>query len=134
MLAVAAKCSQFRRDLLTHERPGPSSSCSDEGWSRGGEGTGSVSSGWGSLLGGEFWESKGGLKILSSLLSQNIVWMLNDGLDNVDGVGSSTVSTGHLGVHLGYSTAEGSGSVFLVHVDNIGSSLILKDDSVVFDG
>lgn len=133
-MAVAAKCSQFRRDLLTHERPGPSSSRSDEGWSRGGEGTGSVGLGWGSLLGDEFWESKRGLKILSSGFSQDGVWLLNDSLDDVDRVSSGGVSTGHLGVHLGDGTAKSSGSVFFVHVDDIGSSLILKDDSVVFDG
>jgi hypothetical protein len=93
-----------------------------------------VSSGWGSLLGGEFWESKGGLKILSSLLSQDIGWLLDNSLDNVDGITSGTVSTSHLGVHLGDGTAEGGGSVFLVHVDDIGSRLIFKNDSVVLDG
>lgn len=133
-MAVAAKCSPYRRDLLTHERPSPSSSRSDEGWSRGGEGTGSVSSGWGSLLGGEFWESKVSLKILSSGFSQDVVWMLDDSLDDVDRVSSGGVSTGHLGVHLGDGTAESGGSIFLVHVDDIGSCLVFKDDSVVFDG
>lgn len=59
--------------------------------------------------------------------------MLNDSLDDVDRVSSGGVSTGHLGVHLGDGTAESGGSVFLVHVDDIGSSLILQDDSVVFD-
>ena len=133
-MAVAAICSLFRRDLLTHERPGPSSSRSDESWSGGGEGTGSVSLGWGSLLGDEFWESETGLEILSGGFSQNGIWLLNDSLDDVDRVSSGGVSTGHLGVHLGDGTAKGSGSVFFVHVDDIGSSLILKDDSVVFDG
>ena len=133
-MAVAANCSQFRRDLLPHERRGLSSSRSDEGWSGGSERTGSVSSGWGSLRNGEFWESKAGLKILSSLLSQDIVGVLDDGLDNVDGISSGTVSTGHLGVHLGHGSAKSGGSVFFVHVDDISSSLVFKDDSVVLDG
>lgn len=90
--------------------------------------------GWGSLLGDEFWESKVSLEVLSSGFSQNVIWMLNDSLDDVDRVSSGGVSTGHLGVHLGDGTAEGGGSVFLVHVDDIGSCLVLKDDSVVFDG
>lgn len=90
--------------------------------------------GWGSLLGDEFWESEGGLQILSGGFSEHVIWMLNDSLDDVDGVSSGGVSTSHLGVHLGDGTAKGSGSVFLVHVHDIGSSLILKDDSVVFDG
>lgn len=132
-MAVAAKCSQCRRDLLPHERPGASPSCSDESWSGGGESTGSVSSGWGSLLGGEFWEPKGGLKILSSLLSQHVVWMLDHSLDNVNGVSSGRVSTGHLGVHLGDGSAESGSSVFFVHVDDIGSSFVFKHDAVVFD-
>jgi hypothetical protein len=137
LLAVAAKCSQFARDLQrTHERPpGPSPSRSDEGWSRSGESSsGSVSSGWGSLGGGEFWEPKVGLKILSSGLSQHIVWMLDNSLDNVDVFSSGTVSSGHLAVHLRDGTAESGGSVFLVHVDNIGSSLVLKNNADVFDG
>lgn len=90
--------------------------------------------GWGSLLGDEFWESKVGLEILSSGFSENVIWMLNDSLDDVNRVSSGGVSTGHLGVHLGDGTAEGGGSVFLVHVDDIGSCLVFKDDSVVFDG
>lgn len=80
-----------------------------------------MSLGWGSLGVGEFWEPEGGLKILSSLLSQDILWLLDKSLDNVDGVSSGTVSTSHLGVHLGDSTAKGGGSIFLVHVDDIGS-------------
>ena len=93
-----------------------------------------MSSGWGSLLGGEFWESKVSLKILSSGFSQDVVWLLYDSLDDVDRVSSGGVSTGHLGVHLGDGTAESGGSIFLVHVDDIGSCLVFKDDSVVFDG
>jgi hypothetical protein len=93
-----------------------------------------VGSGWSSLLSGEFWEPKGGLKILSSLLSQHVVWLLHDGLDDVDGVTSGRVSSSHLGVHLRDGTAESGGSVFLVHVDDIGSSLVFKHDSVVLHG
>jgi len=44
------------------------------------------------------------------------------------------MSTSHFLVHGGNGTAESSGSIFFVHVDNIGSSSILKNDSVVLDG
>ena len=43
------------------------------------------------------------------------------------------MSTSHFLIHGGDGTAESGGSVFLVHVDDIGSGSILKDDSVVLD-
>ena len=90
--------------------------------------------GWGSLHGGEFWELQGSSVVLLSGFSEAFVWFLNDSLDNVDGITSGTVSTGHLAVHLGDSIAKGVCSVFLVHVDDIGSSSVLEDDTVVLDG
>ena len=68
------------------------------------------------------------------LLSDDFMIWLNNSLNDVDGISSGTVSTGHFGEHLGNSAAKGGGSVFFVHVHNIGSSSILKDDSVVLDG
>ena len=59
---------------------------------------------------------------------------MNDGLDDVDGISSGTVSTGHLLVHVGNGTAESGGSVLLVHVNYISSCSILKYDSVVLHG
>lgn len=112
----------------------PFASCSDESWSSGGESAGSVSRGWSSLDGGEFWESEISSKILSSLLSQDLVVLLNDGLDDVDRVSSGAVSSSHLSVHLGDGSAKSGGSVLFVHVDDTGSSKIFKDDSEVFHG
>ena len=66
--------------------------------------------------------------------SEAVVWVLDNCLDNVNGITSGTVSTGHLTVHLGDSAAKGVCSVFLVHVHDIGSSSVLQDDTVVLDG
>ena len=109
------------------------SPCSDEGWSRGSGEALLVGSGWSSLLGDELGESQRSSAVLLGDISQDGVWLQHDGLDDVDGISSSGVSTGHLVVHLGDGTAEGSGSVLLVHVDDTGSSKIFKDDSVVLD-
>lgn len=43
------------------------------------------------------------------------------------------MSTGHLHVELGDSSAKGSVSVLLVHVDNDGSSQVTNDESVGSD-
>jgi len=51
----------------------------------------------------------------------------------MDRISSGTMSTGHFLIHGGDGTVESGGSVFLVHVDDIGSSSILKDDSVVLE-
>ena len=67
------------------------------------------------------------------LVSQDSRVWLDDCLDDMNRISSGTVSSGHFLIHGGDSTAESGGSVFLVHVDDIGSSSILKDDSVVLD-
>ena len=58
---------------------------------------------------------------------------MDDCLDDMDRISSGTMSTGHFLIHGGDGTVESGGSVFLVHVDDIGSSSILKDDSVVLE-
>jgi len=93
-----------------------------------------MSRGWGSLLDGEFWESKRSLEELFGLFSHDARVWLDDSLDDMNRISSGTMSTSHLLVHARDSTAESGGSVFLVHVDDIGSSSILKDDSVVLNG
>ena len=112
----------------------PSASRSDKNWSAGSSKAGSMSSGWSSLLGGELWELEAALDELLGLLSQDFAVWLDNGLDDVDGVSSGTVSTSHLLVHVGDGTAESGGSVLLVHVDYISSCSILKYDSVVLNG
>ena len=93
-----------------------------------------MSSGWGSLLDGELWELEVAPEELLGLFSQNALVWLDDGLDDMDGITSGTMSTSHLLVHGGDGTAEGGRSVLLVHVDNISSGGVLEDDSVVLDG
>ena len=111
-----------------------SASRSHKNWSAGSSKAGGMSSSWSSLLSGELWELKITSHELLGLLSQNAGVWLDNSLDDVDGVSSGTVSTGHLLVHVGNGTAESGGSVLLVHVDYISSCSILKYDSVVLDG
>lgn len=110
-----------------------SSASSDEDWSAGLEDR-SVSGGWSSLLGRELGELKIWLQELSSLISEDLIVGLDDGLNDEDGLSLGAVSTGHFVVHLGHGTAESVVSVLLVHVDHTSSSQVLQHDSVVLDG
>jgi len=105
---------------------------SDNGWSGGLEDT-TVGSGWGSLSLRQLWEPKVFLAVLSGGSSQNF-WVWDDwGLDDMNGISSGTVSTGHLAVKHGYSLAHGSCSILFVHVDVISSCKISNQDSVVLN-
>ena len=53
--------------------------------------------------------------------------------DDLDGFGSSTVSTTHFHVHLGHCSVQSRVSVFFVHVHGDSSSQVSKEDSVVLD-
>ena len=88
----------------------------------------------GSLDVSDLWVSKTSLSILESLWSLDILMSKDNSLDDVDGVSSSTVSTSNLVVQLGDGSAERVVSVFLVHVDDIVSGLILHDNTVVSNG
>ena len=92
-----------------------------------------MSSGGGSLLSGEFWESQVSWDHLLSLGSDDGVVRHDGGLDDMDGVSSGGVSSSHLGVELRHGVANGVGSVLLVHVQHTLSRLVLDDDSVVLD-
>jgi len=120
----------FRRSLNT---TAIAESGSDQNWSGGGEDA-LVGWSWCSLISGEFWEPNGGLHELSSLLSHDLVVWLNDGLDDVDGISSGAVSTGHLIIHKGDGSAKSVMSVFFVHVHDTSPGKIFKHDSVVLDG
>ena len=93
-----------------------------------------MSGGWGSLDVGDFWVSQVSLHVFGGGSSNNLVVWDDRGLDDVDGLTSGTVSTGHLGIKHGDSMVDGGSSVLLVHVDNIVSGLISEEDTVVFDG
>jgi len=57
--------------------------------------------------------------------------VLNDGsLDDLESLSSSGVTTGHLHVELGDSSAKSHVSEFLVHVDGGGSGVVSEEDSV----
>lgn len=107
--------------------------CSDQNWSRSHE-DGLVVCSWCSLVSGEFWISKRCFDVLLGALSDNISVGKNDSLDNVDGLSSGTVSTSHFTEHEWYGGVECGSSVLLVHVYNILSGSVFKDDTEVLDG
>jgi len=92
-----------------------------------------VSWGWCSLSVGDLWVSDASSNVLFSCFSLDGVVSDDDGLDDVNRVSSGTVSTGHFTVHLGDGSAKTVVSVLLVHVDDIISSGILEDDTIVSD-
>ena len=92
-----------------------------------------VSWGWCSLSVGDLWVSDASSNVLFSGLSLDGAVSDNGGLDDVNRVSSGTVSTGHFTVHLGDGSAKTVVSVLLVHVDDIISSGILEDDTIVSD-
>lgn len=112
---------------------GSAGSCySDEDGSGGSEGA--LMGGGGSSLGlGELGEAQGLLGELSDLRTLELRVGELHGLDDVDALVSSRVTTGELSVHLGNSTAKGSASVLLVHVHIILSGEVLEDNTVVVD-
>ena len=61
--------------------------------------------GWGSSQVGHLWVSDALLGVLSSGRSQNLFVWNDGGLDDMDGITSGTVSTGHLGVEHGNGLA-----------------------------
>ena len=88
---------------------------------------------WCSLLGGELGELERWLNQLSSLVTQHGFWCLDDSLNDEDVLSLGTMSTSHLVVHLGNSSAESIVSVLLIHVHHTGSRKILEYDSVVLN-
>lgn len=62
--------------------------------------------------------------------SSDFILGVEDGsLDNRNGVGGSSVVSGHLGVKLANSSIKGDISVLLVHVVVSGSGLVPEDDA-----
>lgn len=88
---------------------------------------------WCSLLGSELGVLQIFLVELSRLVTKDLAWWLDDGLDDEDVLSSGTMSTSHLVVHLGDSTAKSVVSVLLVHVNHTGSSQVLEYDTVVLN-
>lgn len=92
-----------------------------------------MSSGWGSSERGDLWESKICLKILLDLVSLHLVVAEVDGLDDMDGISSSAVATGHLVVQKRHGSGESGGSELLVHVDVTLSGQVSEHDAEVLD-
>ena len=102
---------------------------SDKGGSLGGEG-GLVGSGGGSLDGSELGELDVGLEVLHGGVSLGVVAVDHHGLDEVDGVGSGGVTTGHLVVDHGHGVVEGVGPDLSVHVDDTLPGEVLEHEPV----
>lgn len=92
-----------------------------------------MSLGWGSLDRGDLGEGELVLVVLPDVGPDDISLVDDLGLDDVNGLRSATVTTSHLVVHHGDSSAESVVSELLVHVDDSGSGLVLESDSVVLD-
>lgn len=88
---------------------------------------------WCSLSVSDLWVFDTSFNVLCSVSSLDLIVWDNNSLDDVDRISSSTVSTSHFTVHLGDGSAERIVSVLLVHVNNISSGSVLKNNTVVSD-
>ena len=82
---------------------------------------------------GDLWIFQFISNVLSSTGSNNLLSWLNDSLDDMDGISSSTMSSSHFAVHLGDGSTESAVSILFVHVDDTSTSKISKHDSVILD-
>ena len=71
--------------------------------------------------------------VLADLFAADLSVVQDASTDNLDGVLSGAMATGHLHVHLRDGTAEGNISVLLVHVDGTRAGQVAKNDTVVPD-
>ena len=92
-----------------------------------------MSSGWGSLTLVDLWISKFGGGVLVDVRSNTVGVRHDLGLDDLDSVSSTAMSTSHFVEHLGDSSAESGVSELLVHVNNTGSGEIFEGDTIVLD-
>ena len=82
---------------------------------------------------GDLWIFQSSASVLDGSRSNSLVIWLNDSLDDMDCISSSTVSSSHFTVHLRDGSAKGDISILFVHVDDSGSCKISKHDSIVLD-
>ena len=80
-----------------------------------------------------FWESDVLRGVLADLFAADLRVVQDAGTDDLDGVLSGAMATGHLHVHLRDGTAEGHISVLLVHVNGTRAGQVAKNDTVVPD-
>ena len=90
-----------------------------------------MSGSWRSLDLGELGESDSTLSILLNVVSLNISRVKLDGLDDVEALVPSRVSTRDLSIKLSDGTTKRDITVLLVHVDIILSSEVLEDNAEV---
>lgn len=103
---------------------------SNEDWSVSLEGTLLLSKRSYDLL-SDLRETERFLSPLSNLRSLNFRVMENNSLDDMNTLMSSRMTTRKLRVHLRDSSTKSSISIFLVHVNIILSSKVLKNDTIV---
>ena len=84
-----------------------------------------------SLDGSGLGESDVVLSELDGLLTDGISIGDDGGLDDLEGLSSSGVTTTHFHVELGDGSAEGHVSEFLVHVNGGGTGVVSEEDAVV---
>ena len=113
---------------------GAGARCSREhGWSHGSD-SGVEGLGWGTGGLPGLWELEGGTGgVLGDLGTAGLVVADDAGSDDLDGLTSGGVSSGHLEVHLGNGAADRSVSVFLVHVHSSSSGQVSQVNAVVSD-
>ena len=85
----------------------------------------------GSLNASGLGESDSSLSELDGGITLDILIIDDGGLDDLDGLTSTTVATAHLHVHLGDGSAKGHVSEFLVHVNGGGTGVVSEEDAVV---
>lgn len=85
----------------------------------------------GSLDGSGLGEDNTSSGELDGLLTDGVGIGNDGGLDDLDGLSSSGVTTGHLHVELGDGSAKGDVSELLVHVNGGGTGIVSEEDTVV---
>ena len=80
-----------------------------------------------------FWESGLVAGVNNGMLSSQVLGLYDGSLDDVDGIVDSSVSSGHLHVHLSNGSADADVSVLLVHVVDSGSGPVSDHEPVVPD-
>ena len=86
---------------------------------------------WGPLHSVHLGESDALVSELHDLSTSQLGVRQNRGFDDLDRLGTSTVSSTHLEVELGDSTAESHVMVLFVHVDGAGPGVIAQEDAKV---
>jgi len=88
---------------------------------------------WDNLSWSDEWEAEILINELVSVVSLDFTVLDNGSLDDLDVASHSSVSTGHIAVHLSDGTSQSGLSVLLVHIVCSASGSVTKPDSVVLN-